>query len=636
MSKTAARPTHGKPNPRSRDERAGAPLPNGSHLILALRVGGALLVAAMIAAYLWPQSRMWGVHALNYIPLAFGIPLVLVASFLLSPWSAAPLRKLHAWSARVPRLPALLFAGGAFALFYFRAVPAPLLGDGQLWLNELATIARYQEQHDTDRKFPENMERNLRKEPLEILLHDAVFQWVRPSYPQTESGPYPKNAFDALQRQSREENKRKDAAQQTYRLLSALAGALVVLLTILFVRRALAPPGRALFYWIVFGSSAMLLYFGYVENYAWASLALVACLFAGIVELGAGQRFPWRTWLCFALAVGFHYSMLVLFPAVLLATLLALRRATQPRPVRKLFATTGVLLALAGLAAYVYVQGWNGWFTILPLTAARSSDGYALLTLNHAVDLLNLLALLGLPALLLFAVRRGLASDGVSAFLLLAACSGLVYVATFNPNLGMAVDWDLLAVGLLPLIIGGAWLAASSTPPEQCAEVNAAIVACVLLVGLPYLYLNTNEPRLIHRYENLLRLDRGRSAYGWEKLGTHFERRGDANQMHRAYLEALQVEPNPRYHYKVADALLRRGSYEPAAKYAEAAARRAPQYAGLVAYIGVEVGKRGNGRLGRQLLQIASECNPADTLWASLVKNMDAALADTSVKPPAR
>jgi tetratricopeptide (TPR) repeat protein len=106
--------------------------------------------------------------------------------------------------------------------------------------------------------------------------------------------------------------------------------------------------------------------------------------------------------------------------------------------------------------------------------------------------------------------------------------------------------------------------------------------------------------------------------------------------MYRAWKEALALEPNPRYNFKVADALLRRGAVDEAAKYAEAAARQVPRYAGLVAYLGVEEGKKGNWRRGRELLQIASECNPADTLWKNLVKNMDAALADTTVKPPHR
>jgi hypothetical protein len=632
MSKPAHRNPGSKSSARTRTAESPPPLVNRPALF-ALKAGVIVLLAAVLAARIWPDGRWWGVHMLNYLPLALSIPLVLLALVLLTPYGESFIALASAGLRRLPRIPAGFYGLAALALFYLHPVTAPLLGDGQLWLNELSTIARYQEQHNTPAPFPETMERNLRKEPLEIRLHDLVFQWVRPYYPQSETGPAPKDAFHALERQTREENKHRDAGQQTYRLLSALAGALMVMLTIFFARRSLPAPGRGLFYIILFGSAAMLLFFGYVENYAWASLAVLACLYAVIDELRVGLRVPWKSWLLLALAVGFHYAAIMLLPAVLLATLFALRRATQPREVRRLFTLTALLYLLAGAAAYIYVEGWRGWFTIMPL--AGRADGYTLFASAHLFDLLNLLALLAPSALILVIMKRGLIDEPIPAFLVMAASVGLLFVATFNPNLGMAVDWDLLAMGLLPLVVAGACFAAASIAPQQHAPLAATLVALVLLVGLPYIILNTTEPLLLRRYEDLLRLDTSRSAYGWEKLGTHYERRGDIIRMYHAYLEALVREPNPRYNFKVADALLRQGKDELAASYAEAAARKNPVYAGLVAYVGVVEGKAGHWRRGRELLQIAAECNPADTLWASLLRSLDTAVADSSVKPPA-
>lgn len=588
--------------------------------VLTLAAAASLLLAVM--ALVFPDLRLWGIHSLAFLPRPLAVILMLCAALLLVPKLHKTLfRNISAISARATAIPAPLLGLAAGVLFYLANVQAPLLGDGQLWLNELTMYHRTViEKEDT--KVP--VKRNLRKEPLETLLHDVAFLAVIPFYPKSDTTATPPTLLGKAEAFQQSENYIKRAAAQAFRILSALAGALLVWWSVVFARKQIPPDGHVAFSLLMLCSSSMLLFFGYVEHYSWTSLLIVACLWSGVY---ASERriFPWLALLLGLLAIAFHYVAITLLPALLFLLWSERKKnATgKQRPNYTAQALTLLLLfAVAGSIAYIQVRGWRGWISVLPLLPEFTRDGYALLSLPHLLDVLNLLLLLALPAVLIVCFLFRNHAARATAFLFVAALSGSAFALSFNPNLGMGGDWDILAAALWPLLGLAAWLLAQHESARE-PRVISALLAIVLLIPVPYICANITTTAAIQRYEALLKFDPLRSAYGWEKLLVYYESKDDLPNAARAGIEAVKAEQNPRLRLKLADVYFRSGKFPDAAREAEIAARKDARFARYLVVVALETGKTGNWRECRRILQIATECSPADTSISNMLTRFD-------------
>jgi tetratricopeptide (TPR) repeat protein len=605
---------------KNRAASAPAPRRDGTTtLLIVLSLAALATIVLALLAFVKPDWRLWSVHSLAFIPRPAAIALLAAAALLLSP-------ALQSRAAQIGRIliqplnkiPAPVLAIGAGMFFYWQAVPAPLLGDGQLWLNEIATVQRTDSALDAP---PQTRSRQLRKEPLETLIHDWATQALLPFYPPTDLAPPAVILLERAQRFQADENRLKRAAAQSFRILSALAGVLFVWMIVRFARAMLPAGNRALFMLLVLGTSSMLLFFGYVEHYSWVSLASMACLLSGIHALET-KSLSWLPLALAALAVAFHYVAITVLPAVLFLSWSALNPGKKNGPPGRRMFTVLALFLLLGIIGYVRVQGWNGWISVLPLFPSFADDGYAIFSVTHLLDFANLLLLIALPALIIIAARGKNSFDNTTAFLFLAALSGFIFACSFNPNLGMGGDWDILATALWPTLILAAWLSAK-LPAANHSRIISALAALILLIPVPYLWANLNTTTAITRYESLLKLDPQRAAYGWEKLLVYHESQANLPAAIRAGEQAVALVKNPRLNLKLADTYFRGGKFDDAARQAEIAARANPTYARYLVVVALETGKTGNWRKAREILQTATTCNPADTSISNMLYRFD-------------
>lgn len=598
-------------------------------LPLVLQVTGFLLLAAVIFSWWNPAGRVWGMHHVAFLPPFLSVVLLALSLVLLTPLGGRVMKRLYA--RRFPPIlrRAAVWSLAAMFVFFALRVAAPILGDGSLWIKELSWVGVF-EARGQDVPGTRWL---TRKEPLEMGLHEVVFRVVAQFRPRDFPALTPEQKEVIQKRRSRWLN---TAAQHTYSLLSILAGGLFVFLAARFAQKRVIPEMRALFLLMLLSGSGMLLFFGYVENYSWMSLAALAMLLAGIDESFAPRRFPFKTVVAFVLAVGLHLTAVAMLPGVLFLVLLWLwppgKNADALRAIRVRAALVAGGLAAAGIAGYVMVKGWEGWISVLPLLPAFSKDGYAFFSLRHLFDLLNLVALSAAPALaVLIGLRRTGPQDpsahAQNAFLALTAAGGIALVVTFNPNLGLARDWDVVTAALWPLIAWAAWRLATADLRAVRSEIAAALTACALAVSIPFVLVQAGERSSLARFETLLNMDRSRSAYGWENIAMYYEDKGDLVNRIRCWKSALVAEDNPRYRINLGVALRLKGDLEEAERYTVEGVRRAPKFHYQLLYLAKEWVDRGRLDKGRELLRLNMELYPDDKRAPELLAKIEKEIA---------
>ena len=302
-------------------------------------------------------------------------------------------------------------------------------------------------------------------------------------------------------------------AQKSVALGSVIAGA--VFLPLVWLLAGELAPRRAwrlpLFLALV-GQGYLLLFCGYVEHYAFSTLALAVYLWLAVRALRTGGSlvFPAAALL---LAVGFHLSAAVMAPSfVVLAGFRLADRHVRKRALIELSLSL-LLVAVALVAMAVLTRGYNLLDTLaevtrLALTREQEHDAGYLLSSRHWRDFLNNQALIGplglflfLPAVVVTARRRG-------ARWWFLAVAGLAYFAVSwlagDSNLGYPRNWDLLAPGGLVLTVAGLGLFFGGR-----GFPNGALAALWIAVGLswfhtaPWIALNTSFDRSFERFKIL-------------------------------------------------------------------------------------------------------------------------------------
>ena len=598
-------------------------------LPLVLRVTGFLLLAAVVFAWWNPALRVWGAHHLVFLPLPLSAFLLVSAIVLLAPLGGRVMERLYRRTLPPLLRSAAVWSLAAMLVFFALRVAAPLLGDGSLWIKELSWVGVFEARgHNLF-----GVRWLTRKEPLEIGLHELVFRGMAQFRPREFPALTPEQQEVTYKRSSRWLS---TAAQHTYSLLSILAGGFFVFLAARFAQKRVIPEMRALFLLLLLSGSGLLLFFGYVENYSWMSLASLATLLAGLDESFPPRRFPFKTAAAFVLAVGLHLTAVAMLPGVLFLVLLRLwppgENADALRAIRLRAAIVAGGLAAVGIVGYVMVKGWEGWISVLPLLPAFSKDGYAFFSFRHLLDLLNLVALSAAPAVaVLIGLRRTAPQDSSAhaqnAFLALAAAGGIALVVTFNPNLGLARDWDVVTAALWPLVTWAAWRLAASDLRSVRSQVAAALTGCALAVSVPFVLVQAGERSSLARFETLLNMDRSRSAYGWENVATYYEDRGDLVNRIRCWKSAAAAEDNPRYRINVGVALRLKGDLEEAERYTVEGVRRAPKFHYQLLYLAKEWVDRGRLDKARELMRLNLELAPDDKRAPELLAKIERQIA---------
>ncbi|MFN8588613.1 MAG: tetratricopeptide repeat protein [Candidatus Eisenbacteria bacterium] len=483
----------------------------GVVVVLATTLAG-LAVLAGVGAWCTPADA-WGINASRFLPFAAVAWLAasaLACGALLArverPWRgpaafAAGLLALAAWTA---------------ALWHFR-VAHVLLGDG------VPIVSALPEQHGAHPR-----------EPLASALLQWAWRWLGP-------------AMSAPGRT------RETAIALVAGLVSVAAGVVAALAAFALARearRTFAASGEAgaetaLFALALLAQGATLVFFGYVEHYAWPAACALLLLSACLRTLRGAAPLAWPL-AVFALGFAFHFSALVFVPALLVVIGARLARPDgRGGALRDLVGAA----ALAGVAvAWLQARGVPLLANVRDLLASHAASAAYLLSRDHLRDFANehaRIGPLGLPVFVALAVpfARDARTPGMlRAFVLVLG--GTIVAATFRtPDmpLGYARDWDVFAAAGLALAAAAllAVIGVVREPRARRALLAAALVVS-LLHTLPWIALNHDEAASVRRFATLpLGLGRTESTLAW----WHVQRREYAQA--RTWLErSLRANPD--------------------------------------------------------------------------------------------
>ncbi len=419
------------------------------------------------------ETAWWGLWPITYLPMwAVVMGVVAVIASILYYW-LLELRRPQNNAEQTPDVPRsmqpALWALSAvlLAAFFLFPIVHTRWGDAFILTKGIA--------------FPDPTLRLTRswQAPLDVALHSEVWLWFHE----------PLGWKDAM---------------PVYRLLSPLAGALYLLVTLALGRHPLLAPA-----WLPYGLlttlGLMQLFFGYVENYSFAAAGVLAYLWLGLGVI-LGRRPLWLAATVLALTHATHPSTIVLAPSLLYLGWLAMQQGWRHRTTRNKTVSAVVLqialpMVLVGGATFAFMEasghgvaallttdrpggGDARWFVPLFETTTRW-EHYTMASWPHIRDWLNnqlLVAPIVLPSLVVVvgmawikrereigdsrleigdsATGRGLPisqspiSDLQSLrFLLIAAAFYLLFTFVWNPDYGGQRDWDLFSLASLPTTV---------------------------------------------------------------------------------------------------------------------------------------------------------------------------------------
>lgn len=484
----------------------------------------AFLVTIHLAASFFPHLRLWGISQLHYFPLGFRIAISLVGLLIiLVPKinriaAEALARALIRIAEKFKKMNkyfiySLLSLLSVVFFWVFRA-KTPLLGDGwvragSIGIGVLTEIT----------------------EPLDFYLHLLV------------SRMFGLDGYTA------------------YRALSYIAGALYIFTIFLICDLLGKDRKEKLFIFSILATmGGNQLFFGYIESYSLMYVVMTAYLLFGIRYLKQKRGFVWPC-LFFLLAASFHVSALIVLPSLFY---LAFARSSEENNVK---VERFKFVNLIGLVSVILLIGMGLYFlkTHSQETLTKSfliypfGDGagfYSFFSFAHILDFLNQLFLLSPVSLVLWILflvffRKAINfKENVFEFLVWVIGCTFAFALFVDPKLGYARDWDLFAFAGLGVTLLGLYLFISIFGKEKAWELSRGtliLFTSSLIFTLPWLWVNASEEKAVARFEDLLRIDEKRAAYGYETLACYFRDKGEEERTVEYWKKAIAINPNPRY-----------------------------------------------------------------------------------------
>ena len=432
---------------------------------------------ALLVVGAHPRSLLWGLDLLGYLPGGerLGLTALLFASVAFI-WMAAA--RPGSWRPRLRARAIWLLAslGPLAAFFWVLRDRVHLLGDGLTWI-----------------EIVKEGSRPLYSEPLAAVAISGVASLNR-------------------------------AAPTTPLTVLSIACGLVVAVLYYGIARELAPPGapRAIATGLFLTLGCNQLYFGYIESYPIASVAILLYLWV-LLRCLAGRLPLAVAALALAVAIGSHFVAVFLVPSFIFLVVRA----------RESWVRSTILLGLPAVVAVGTLAVLHYPFTAILEPIHFIAGGRAGMTewlasaLHRIPHLLNLCFLIAPIPLLLILARlvhersEPGKTDSKTMALLVAALPGLLAAVALSLFVFPGHDWDLITMTLLPGIVLAVTMGAEylvSVPGLAAAGVIGLGAAGLLAFGL----VNANESSAVRRYDALLAPDipltPHERAYGNERL----------------------------------------------------------------------------------------------------------------------
>jgi hypothetical protein len=397
---------------------------------------GFLLFILFLSIYFigsfFPDSFLWGVNHLAFLPAMMRIIVLLIAlstGFLLmsQKFQSYIDNKIHflSYPFIVRTLILFLIAISGTAIFYIFRIRTDMYGDTLTLLSLLAekkyTLVDLFDLSD--------------KEPLTRFVHQLLA-----------------SVFGIDQK-------------SIFQIVSAVSGGLFLVLIIVFIAsRKNTKSWKLLAVVVLFFAGANQLFFGHVEDYTLIYLTITVFLVLAWNLFDGKNVFGWMV-IVFLIGSRLHIEMILLLPALLYAGAFGFEQRRgrsnhwlQPRRIILLVLASivgALFLYLFYFEAYRYSTGDQKEImtkiflpVVNPLPEPHS---YSLISLNHFSDVIQQLFLIASPALVLLAIviigygKIIRWDEPRLIFSIIALFYFVIFNFTINPMLSMPRDWDMLA-----------------------------------------------------------------------------------------------------------------------------------------------------------------------------------------------
>ena len=543
-------------------------------------LGLLVLLAIITAASFLPERRLWGINHLAYYPVSVRIGALIVMAIGFVPVVSraiyASLVGVHGFLRdRKRTATAVVVVAAVGSIFVFGAFRSStlLLGDGEVVAN--------------------NFNVTYRGDSTAVLATLGLINRTEPISPGTTSLYYLSSVFQTRMFGT--------APTDALRFFSCFLGGIFVFLVLSVVyRSSLEAPLAVWVLVLALLSGAMMLFFGYVENYAPLFLAGTVYVILGFRVIHGESRL-WLPIAAFLMAVYLHVCGVLLGASLVFLVARPFLGRQRTRCV-----LTPVLIGLTILVVIV-----AGHFTrleeyFLPFLPSQSS--YSVLSPAHWIDIANELLLL-VPVVPLFFVLcvllwwgRGsfeprnstdeAGKDSVDRpvpwltrrdewhFALLVLIPAVIYLLFFNPAIGLARDWDLFTVilfGLVPLFLLAInrTYAGGAVTPHRVA-MPALIMGVVMTAA--WIGVNASPDRSTGRFEHILAYQESRRDYAYEVLAKTYHDQGRLTDAIRIQETASSVSGNPRHYLTLAGYYREYGDIAASVQILQRLTERHPEY----------------------------------------------------------
>ena len=524
-------------------------------------------LALISAAWFFPLTWAWGINHLRFLPdvVNYMYWAVALSTILLMfvPHELLLVDKIIKKTDRLlwrkGHLPRLFLILGCSIAFYFLRTETHFLGDGYACLSNLANEFGY------------------------------IQKW-------TGFGA----VFLVRQIQSLWGGYSEDTALLAHQITSIVSGA-VVLYNLISIIGSLFTSDRlrvCALVTLVF-SGATLLYCGYVEVYPLLWAAGTTYFNLALKSLrGQGRGYHYAALLAFVLTCMMHLQAVYLLAG--LFWLMFHKRFQEGerlrfKPITKVLIGVPVpLLFILYVLLYQNVIEFQLIF-LSPLRGRSQSPEYAMLSLKHCVDLINLVLLMFPGVIILAAMqlwRKGNKKvDAVSFYLIVSSIGSLMFLFVIDPILGLGRDWDLMAFTLFPPILAVLYRLSRDS---RLISSRAVLLLTLVTVTATTLLLaaNVSVAGSEKRFHSLLQFYESKDRQGWIIYANYWLRKGErqifeetVNEMNQRFPDYVMLERGWR--------LLNGGEYSQALGIALRLVEKHPHHMEFVQLLGNVYEKQG-------------------------------------------
>jgi hypothetical protein len=347
----------------------------------------------------------------------------------------------------------------------------------------------------------------------------------------------------------------ESSALNSFRILSYCSGFIVFVmfakLTALLSKSNVVRLFGLLF---LVSSASVLLFFGYVEFYSMLWAAAVTFIYFAIKYLRDSNGAA-LVILTFLITVSMHLQALYFLPA--LVYLLFSKKRKDAVLKRFIAKRVWVLTvgAVISAGAYLWLMSTDLGFELimLPIIDARPDSGaYAVFSPKHLLDIANQLFLIFPGVLIALALTLGRSPKGQShqrkhttVFLLLCGFGSVIFLFVIDPVIGLARDWDLFSLTLLPLIL---LCVTRLNSGDTKVLLRTVVPSAVVLVMINVLFLSTAMGKTAseRRYLSLLRHYGSKDRSGWVILAHYWDKQGASSRVDDVNSEMERLFPDDK------------------------------------------------------------------------------------------